>query len=190
MGTKSTIETELEDDDRKALDKLIMDGKLTLDRIVEWLDEKGYGISRSAVGRHAKKVEIIGAKLRQSRAMTEALVTELGPDISEGKQGRVLVEVLRTLTFDLMSGKMEADNGAAGFETKDVANLAKALKDLASANKIDLDRELKIREDAEKKAKAEAAKRVGDVVKQAGLTQKTANDIKSAILGINANGAS
>jgi len=186
MGVKSSIETELEDDDRKALDQLIMDGKLTLDRIVKWLDEKGYGISRSAVGRHAKKVESVGAKLRQSRVMTEALVTELGPDISEGKQGRVLVEVLRTLTFDLMSGRMSDDSDTDEFDTKDVANLAKALKDLASANKIDFDRELKIREEAEKKAKVEAAARVKEVIKGQkgkGITEETKNAIIDGILG-------
>jgi len=186
MGIKSTIETSLEDDDRQALDQLIVGGKLTLMALLEWLGERGYDISRSALHRHVSKVERMGAKLRQSRAMTEALVKELGPDATEGKQGRLLVEVLRTLVFNHLSAQIGGDDDAAGLESRDLSFLAKALKDMASASKIDLDRELKIREDAEKKAKAEAAARVEEVLKKdttKGITKETQSAIIKSILG-------
>ncbi|TCS62574.1 phage protein Gp27 family protein [Varunaivibrio sulfuroxidans] len=186
MGQKSTIQTGLEDDDRKALDGLIVSGKMTLMGLLEWLGERGYDISRSALHRHVKKVEKMGAKLRQSRAMTEALVKDLGPDITEGKQGRLLVEVLRSLVFDHLSASMESMDDDGGLDTKDLSFLSKALKDLAGANKIDLDREMKIREDAEKKAKADAAARVKAVLKETtkqGITKETRAAIIDGILG-------
>ena len=54
------------------------------------------------------------------------------------------------------------------------------------ANKIDLDRELKIREEAEKKAKAAAAARVKEVLKDKknkGITKETEAAIIDGILG-------
>lgn len=184
MGQKSTIQTGLEDNDRKALDRLIATGKMSLNGLLVWLGERGYDISRSALHRHVKKVEKMGAKLRQSRAMTEALVKDLGPDITEGKQGRLLVEVLRSLVFDHLSKQVEGagDDASAG----DFFFLAKALKEMASASKIDLDRELKIRADAENKATAAAAARVEEVLKTAaskGITKETQDAIIDGILG-------
>lgn len=187
MGQKSSIETELEEEDRKALDQLIMSGKWTLNGMLEWLGEKGYGtIRRSSLHRHVQKTERVGAKLRESRVMTEALVKELGPDVTEGKQGRLLVEVLRTMVFDHLSKQMEGGEGAVGFDAQDFFFLAKAMKEMAGANKIDLDRELKIREEAEKKTKAEAAARVEQVLKadtSKGITKETQEAIIKGILG-------
>jgi len=192
MSVKSTIETGLDEEDRKALDQLIAAGRLSLNGLLEWLGEKGYDISRSALHRHVQKIDAMGAKLRQSRTMTEALVKELGPDITEGKQGRLLVEVLRSLVFDHLAAQMadDGEGGGTGLASNDFFFLAKAMKEMASANKIDLDRDQAIRADAEKKVKAEAAIAVDAVIKQAGLTKDTVASIKAAILGISADGAS
>lgn len=187
MAQKSSIETQLSDEDKNALNKMIASGQHTLDSLLGWLRDMGYGISRSALGRHSQKVEAVGAKLRESRAMTEALVKELGPDITEGKQGRLLVEVLRSLVFDHLSKQMDAGEGDDGFEAGDFFFLAKALKEMASANKIDLDRELKIREDAEKKAKvaaAEAIEQMAQEENEKGLSRDTVEAIKARILGV------
>ncbi|HEY9081331.1 phage protein Gp27 family protein [Magnetovibrio sp.] len=181
MGQKSKIETELEEEDRKALDQLIMSGKWTIDELLEWLGEKGYDtIRRSSLGRHKQNIEKLGAKLRESRVVTEALVKELGPDVAEGKHGRLLVEVLRNIAFDLMV------NDGDDFNEQSVFFLAKALKDMASANKIDLDRELKIRESVAKEMvkKLDAAVEESSAEGEPGLSPESIAKLRRDFLGV------
>ncbi|MCK5575448.1 MAG: DUF3486 family protein, partial [Sphingomonadales bacterium] len=184
MPVKSSVQTELSKEDRKALNDLIGDDIHSLDELLEWLCEKGYDISRSALGRHAKKINEVGAKLRESRETTEALVKELGPDMTEGKQGRLLVEVLRSLVFDHLSKQLDGDEDAKGSSPMDFMLLAKTLKEMASANKIDTERDLKIREEVERKVKAAAIKAVEGVAKSEGLTANTVAAIRKEVLGI------
>ena len=198
MPQKSSIEMQLDEQDRKSLDQMIMSGKWTLAGLLEWLGEKGYDIKRSPLHRHVQKVERLGAKLRQSRTMTEALVKELGPDITEGKQGRLLVEVLRSLVFDHLSKQLDADDeggdGNGGFESNDFFFLAKALKEMASANKIDADRELKLKAEMAKEMVKELDKAVEEAEAdgEPGLKGKRLDALKEKFLGVrkpNAEGA-
>lgn len=183
MPKKSTIQTELTDEDRKALDRLIASDKLSLAGLLEWLGERGYDISRSALHRHVQKVEAVGAKLRETRQMTEALVQELGTDVVESDMGRLLVESMRSLAFDILSKKMDGDGE---IDTKEFFFLAKGIKDLASSHKTDVDTIRQIKADAEKKAKEEAAARVKEVLKDKkakGMSKETEDAIIDGILG-------
>src|SRR3546814_20676892 len=94
--------------------------------LVEWLDDEGHPRSRSAVHRHAKGMEKVQGKLRQAREMTEALTRELGAAAAQGKQGRLLVEMSRTLVFDLQM-KIQDEEKGDGISTKAVAPLGKGL---------------------------------------------------------------
>lgn len=160
MPRKSTIETQLDDDDKGDLGKLIASGKWTLDGLLEWLGERGYEISRSALHRHVKKTERVAARLRESRAVTDALVAELGDAAAQGKQGRLLVEMTRSIVFDLLMKIQDAtdESGAAQLDAKDVAMLGKGLAEMGRALRFDQDFETKIREQVAKEAAARTEK--------------------------------
>ena len=87
--------------------------------------------------------------------MADALVAEIGPAATEGKTGRLLVEILQRIAFDFMMKRLDGGDGPGGdgpggdggggedLGAQEFMFLGRALKDLASAQKIDVDRELK-----------------------------------------------
>lgn len=168
--TKSRIETELSDDDLAEFRRLLGAGRLTIGALAAWLAGRGYEISRSAVGRYSQKFETVAAKLRQSRAVTEALVTELGDAAAQGKQGRLLVEMTRGVVFDLLT-KLQTEE--VEIDTKDVQQLGKGLAELGRALRLDQDFELKVRQAALKEAaeKLESVTREAKAAGEKGLSE-------------------
>ena len=71
-------------------------------------------------------------------------------------------------------------NGEAVVKPQDIMFLGKAIKDLAGADKLTVDRILKIQQEVKKEAADVAAK----IVTEKGLSKDTVADIKQAILGI------
>jgi len=135
-------------------------------------------MSRSGLGRHVQKIDTIGSRLRESRAVAEAVIDRLG-NSTDNRTARLNIELMHSNLMALLAA--EDDAGApVRLDAKDAMFLAGALKDLASAAKTDQDRELRIRQEAAK----EAAKTVEKVGKEAGLTGSTIDAIKAQILGI------
>ncbi len=182
MGQKSSIETELSDEDRAALNKMIVSGKWTIMGLLEWLGERDYEISRSALGRHKRKVDRVAERMRQSREVTEALTKELGDSALQGKQGRLLVEMTRGLVFDLLD-KIH-DDDAEGLAPQDVMMLGKGLAELGKALRLDQDFETKIREQVALEERNRAADVAGDAVRAGGASDDDVAFIRSEILGI------
>jgi hypothetical protein len=178
-GQRSSIKS-LPDAVRAQVDFMITEGRWTLDEIVDYLAQAEHPRSRSAVGRYKQKVDQVAAKLRESREITEALVRELGPAAADGKQGRLLTEILRKLAFDTLVKQMEAGEEAAALEPGDFFFLAKALKEMASANRLDQDFETKVRQQVHERAAATAT----EAVKAAGLSDEVAQQIAQKILGV------
>ncbi|MCA1973376.1 MAG: DUF3486 family protein [Caenispirillum sp.] len=185
MAPKPKIETELGEKDLAEFRRLLATGRLTIDGLTLWLEGRGYQISRSAVGRYAQNFEEVAAKLRQSRQVTDALVAELGDAAAQGKQGRLLVEMGRTLVFDLMMKLHSAEDGET-IDTKDVQQLGKGIAELAKALRYDQDFEIKVREEVRRQEQAKAAKVATGVAKEAGLSDEMANAIARKILGAQA----
>lgn len=190
MPRKSSVTAMLPPADLRDLNAMIGSGKHTLDDLVGWLSEHGYAISRSALHRHGRKVQEVAERMRQSREVTDAVMMELGDSAAQGKQGRLLVEMARTLVFDLLM-KLQADDGAdAKIDTKDVAFLGKGLADLGRALRLDQDFEMKVRDEAFKAAKAEAAKKLKTAETEAteagekGLTADRVAKLRREILGM------
>ena len=181
MPRKSTVETGLSKEDKEALGKLIASGKWTLDGLLEWLGEKGYGISRSALHRHVKKVEKVAARLRESRQVTEALVSELGDAATQGKQGRLLVEMARSIVFDMLM-KLQDGDGDDELTVRDAAFLGKGLAEMGRALRFDQDFETKIRE----QIAGETMKRTEVALKKEGLKldQAALDRIREEVYGI------
>ena len=187
-GRKSRIVAELDPDLREELDARIADGRLTIDALRGWLAQHGHDdISRSGVARYVASKEDVFARLRESRAIAEAMRLQLGPDGEESSRNAQLVEMLQAL---LHSGMMrliadpEAEVGPG-----DLAKLAKAIQSASSAQKLDVERRLK---DAQMRAANEAAQaaleKAAAAVKTAaiakGVSQETVDQIYHAVLGV------
>lgn len=181
MPKKSTIETELPEDVKQDLDQIIASGKWSITGVTEWLHEKGYEISRSAVGRHTKKIEAVAESYRKSRQMAEALTTQFGDQFTNSKQGEMLGGILRTLVFECMTTTMEDGKEV---DPKNLAFLSKAIKDCASAMRLDQDYEKNVREAIAKEVRERAAETVSKVATEAGLSKSVTDQIKKDILGI------
>lgn len=173
----------------KEVNRLLASGKWTLAQIVEYLAEAGHPVSKSSVHRHQQKLDKVAAKLRRSREMADALVAEIGPAATEGKTGRLLVEILQRIAFDFMMKRLESedgedaeggDGGGEDLGAQEFMFLGRALKDLASAQKIDVDRELKIRRDVVRKAGVAVDK----VARKRGLTKGAVDELKAEFLGL------
>jgi hypothetical protein len=179
MPRKSTIET-LPRDVLERLNFLVGEGALSIDALTLWLDEQGHARSRTAVGRHAKKINAVREKLSQSREISKALVAEIGDDLTSSKQGRMIVEILRTLVFEHLTKQME---DGAEVDPQSFFFLAKAIKDVAGANRLDQDYETRVRDRIVKEEREKAAETATSVATKAGLSAEAAEQIRNKILG-------
>lgn len=169
MPAKSTVK-QLDPRIRTEVDAAIRDGRATIDEIVALIRELGGEASRSAVGRYKKNAEAQMARYREAQEIAKVWVGKLQTD-PEGDVGRLLAEMLRTTAFSTL-GDIEAAT------PEDLMFLAKALKDLASTDKLTADRILLVRRETAKEAAAVAATEA----KGAGLSDEAAEKIRRKIL--------
>jgi len=164
---------------------MVAEGEWTIDDIVAYLADAQQPRSRSAVGRHAQKVEKAARRLRESRQITEAVVAEMGDAAVAGKQGRLLVEITRTLVFDMLD---KFEDGA--MDPQSVAFLGKGLKDLAAAARHDQEFESKIRAQVAQEEREKALAAVEEVAAEAvannepGFSAETVDAIRRQIMGV------
>ena len=155
----------------------------TSDQIKAKLDELDADVSRSALGRHIKGLAEIGERLRHSREVATALVSRFG-DEPDNRVARLNIELMHGLVMQAITATTEGEDGEPGgavtFTPEDTMFLARSLHSLATAQKTDTDRLLKVRVEVAK----EAAKAVETVGKAKGLTKETMDAIKHAVLGI------
>jgi len=188
MGRPSTIDR-LPSEIREAIGRLRDHGK-TIDEILEHLRAMEVDVSRSALGRHIQGMEVVGERLRRSRAMGEALGRQLG-DAPESQMTRLNIELLQTFIFDMMSGaEGDSESGAAMAEMlknpKAVALIAEATERLTKASRNNAEYIATVEKRAEERTKKAAMKAVETVAKQGGLSGDTIAAIKAGIFGIGA----
>jgi len=176
---KSSIEA-LPETLRTEIDGALKAGA-TLDDIVQAVRMAGANVSRSALGRYKLRMHRIGERLRRSREIASIFVDKLG-QAPEGKVGRVVTELAQTMVFDYLT---PGDDGEVKeMDPEALMMLGRAIKDLAGAEKLSAERELKIR-DEERKAALKAAAQAADKAGQAqGLTAEGRAEIRASILGI------
>lgn len=185
MGKKSSIKT-LPDKILNQVNFMLGEKGWKIDQVVAYLEEAGHPRSRSALGRYKQNLDQVASKLRESREITDALARELGDAATQGKQGRLLVEMARSVVFDLLIKLQEAENAA--IDSKDVAMLGKGLAEMAKALRYDQDFETKIREQAMQEAKTQAADAAANVAQQQGLNSDQVAFLRSRILGVEVDG--
>lgn len=157
---------------RAAVDAAIREDRATIDDIVAIIRELGGDASRSAVGRYKQKAEEQMVRYREAQEVAKVWIGKLQTD-PEGDVGRLLAEMLRTTAFSTL-GDIDAAS------PQDIMFLGKALKDLASADKLTADRIMVVRREAAKEAAAVAVKEA----KGAGLSDEAADLIRKKILGV------
>jgi len=178
MGQKSKIQ-KLPDEVIAEINAMIGSDRFTLDQIIAHLRTLGHDdISRSSLHRHSTSVKEIAEAMRRSRHVAEALTKELGPSIEDGNVSRRVIEMLQGVMLDMVTDIMLDAKG--GIDPKQIMQLGNALKNMAAAQKLDVDRTEKIREQAAK----DAADRAGEEGKKLGLTKETIAKINHAVLGI------
>ena len=177
MGRKSTVKR-LDPRIRQAVDRLIREDKATIDQIVERLDDMlgEQAPSRSAVGRYVKNTREQMKRYREAQELAKVWVGKLEEEPG-GDVGRLLSEMLRTVAFQQLAG---AGDEGAEISTKEVAMLAGALRDLNTADKVAMDRELRIRQEVAR----QAADKATEVAKRGGLSAEMVNDLRRELLGI------
>ncbi len=132
--------------------------------------------SKSAVNRYAVQMNEIGAKIQQSREVAEMWVGKFG-NAPQGKVGQMLNEIIRNLAFNTV---VELSEGEGVVDPKMLKDLALAIEKLENAATINEKRQREIEAAILEKAAAETEK----AMVSAGLSKKTADEIKNRILGI------
>lgn len=174
MAGRSSIDS-LPTDIRERIDAAIRSG-VTVDGLVELLTDAGYDISRSAAGRYSQKFARLAAQQRDVQSLAKAFGAEFGG--GDDKQTRMMIQLMTTITTRALMPIASEDDPELG--AKEIGQLARAVKDMASAAKTEAEREMRIRE-LERKRAADVAEKVG---RAAGATDDTLARIHAAIMSM------
>jgi len=173
MGRQSSIKS-LPPDVKTALDSCLAEGNVTLDDLVKFLEEHGYTISRSSLGRYRQNFEEVAQKLRESREVAAAFARELGA-VPGDEMGQLLLEMVHTLVFKVCN----TDNA---LEPKDVMFLASTIKNLSESRRISARTALEIRAAEKKRLEEEMKNKLAAAQGQGGLAEDAAREARR-ILG-------
>ncbi len=172
---------------RDEIGRLRGDG-YTIDEILAALRELDVvTISRSTLGRHVKGMERLGAKLRHSRNIAEALVRQLG-DEPASRAAQLNIELLHTTITELFlaqngEGEIDEDGKAAlNGSPEGIMLLAKAMDHLTKSAKTDAEYAAKIEAKVEARMKREMSAHVNAVVKKQGLSADTAQALMQGLI--------
>lgn len=157
----------------------------TIDEILRHLEMLDVEVSRSALGRHLKKQAKVAEQIRRSRELAESIGREFG-DAEASQVARTNIELLHTLMMKFMIGG-DDENVEVILDAKEAMFAATALEKLSKASKLDVDRELKIREEVERQAMKKASKIVEDAGREKGLSAEMVNELKAKFLGVPAH---
>lgn len=187
MPQLSTIDR-LPADIKAKLQELLQDPRMTQLQVTadinELLEAEGHEdrVSKSAVNRYAVKMSEVGEKLRQSRDVAEMFIGKVGA-APQGQMGLLINEILRTLAFDISLKIQDADlkdPETLASTIDQVKALALATQRLEQSATINVKREAEIR----KQVLEDAADRVAESAKAAGITAETIQTIRRDVLNM------
>lgn len=170
----STI-TQLDPRVKEVVDQAVREGRLTIDQIVRLITAEGEDASRSAVGRYVKNARERMEDYRQAQHIATVWVDKLGNE-PNGDVGRLLLEMLRTVAFKSI-GDIETAS------PEDLMFLGKALKDIAGADKLVVDREINVRKLIAAKAE-KAAEEITREAKKLGASDEVIQTWRDKVLGV------
>lgn len=163
----------------------------TLDDICALLRDLGTERSRSAVGRYAQGFNELAKQQRRIQSIAKAFGSEFGT--SDDNQVRVMNQLMTSVVTralipiasaeDDAIGGTDDEEGGSGPDTLALSRLAKAVKDVTSSSKIDIEREAKIREEEARRTREKAAADATAAGRAAGASEETLSAIRTRILG-------
>jgi len=182
MARKSTIDR-LPVELRKEIARLRDERALSIDNILAHLRALApeADISRSSLGRYTKRIDAMGAILKDARDGANALVAQLG-DRGEGDVQRMNVELAQSLLTRFMISETGVP---VQLDAKEASFLAAAIKNLTAASRDNA----AFVEAVEKRARAKAAELAKSAAKSAGISAELADTIAATILGVAAPAA-
>lgn len=180
---KSSI-AKLPPDQRSYIERLLREGRLTLDEMITDLQAKFPGqpaaeVSRSALNRFDLQIEEAGKEIREIEAAASALVGELGEGFGE-KSADFLTQAI---TVVAVKAAMRAkDNPDLG--TKEAKDLAQMAKNAMDAKRMNVAQRQLIRAEARDALLREQESNLKNAVKEGGLSDEMADVFRKKILGI------
>ncbi|MFA0157044.1 hypothetical protein BCT63_09245 [Vibrio kanaloae] len=191
MTKKKRIRSKIEllpQEIREALNLWLRNGDMTqqdvLGAIHEMIDEAGLPKeakpSYTSLNRYARRMEDMGARLRQSREVAEVWTTKLG-EAPTSDVGKLLQEFVRTMAFETSMTMMEsaAEDGEV-IPPKALAQLALVIQRIEQASMVSH----KVEKEIRKAFAEEMVEKTEQVAKKAGLTSDTVKMLKAELLGI------
>lgn len=142
MSRKSSIER-LPKPIRDRVAALLRDNRMTLDEIVDELRTQfGAAPSRSALGRYKQTFEDAVAKQREMESISDLWIQQV-KDAPQGKMGRMVLELLRTVAMQSALNAQSKDH----IDPKELAHIARAFNLIESAGKREAENRALLREE-------------------------------------------
>ena len=179
MGRKSSV-SRLDPEARNYLEKLIRDGRHTLDELLNAMRVKypAADISRSGIHRYRVGVEEMVGRMREIEAASAVLVGELGEGVGD-KAGELLAQAVTTLATNAALNA----HGNDKVSIKEVGELARAARAAMQARTMSLKEREAIEEHARKRALEDAAATAVTTAKAQGLSDMGVDKLREAIMG-------
>ena len=180
MGRKSSV-SRLEPEARKYLEKLIRDGRHTLDELLDAMRAKypAADISRSGIHRYRVGVEEMVGRMREIEAAAGALVDELGEGVGD-KAGALLAQAVTTLATNAALNA----HGNEKVSIKEVGELARAARAAMQARTMSIKEREAIEAAARRRLLAEQEANLQEVAKAQGMDDAQVDFWRRKFLGI------
>jgi Protein of unknown function (DUF3486) len=144
---------------------------MTVDEVRAMLMAMGLDIGRSAVGEYVRGAREAAEEHRKIVAVAEAMHVDLGQS-GKAPMGQMLVQNMIAIISRSMLPILGAPDDPENM--KKYPAMARSIKDIISASKIDTDTAFKISEEAEKRGIKKALEATTKVARAAGMTAETA----------------
>lgn len=182
MARKSKI-TRLPAEQRRYVEKLLREDRLTLDEMLEAIAAKFPSAetpSRSSLGRYKQNLAELSGRMRDIQAASTALVSELGEDPHD-RAGQLLVQAVTTLATH---AALKATDAEDDLSIKEVGQLARGARAVLEARKMSLAERQEIARIAREEMQREQAEKLAAIEKTGGLSKHAVNTIRKQILGV------
>lgn len=181
MAGRSTI-SKLPAEIRDKIARLRDEG-CTVDIIFAKLCELDVDVSRAALGRHTKKLDLVARQIREKREIATALVAKFG-DEPDNRLAAANIELMHGVLMDLLTAEPDEDGDegrAVKLDPEQAMFLARSLQSLASAAKSDQERVIRLRAQLKK----ELAAKIDEAAEsEPGWSAATVEAIKRKALGL------
>ena len=141
----------------------------------------GGEVSRSRVGRYSQRFAELAKQQRDMRSVAEAFGREF--NTGDDMQGRMMIQLMTSITTRMLMPHMTGE-AEEELSTLELTRLAKAVKDVGGAAKVDAERERAIREEEARRTKEAAANDAEVAGRAAGASEETLRRVRAGILGI------